>query len=238
MEILNEIDVKHQELLDSSKIIKEQLSNSEKLEKKSERLRKLGFSNSYEVTQIRGAIKEAKKNLVLIQTVEKYAIEYPNQKFITKNMMIDICNKYDLKHGPVEGYIGPVPEKNLKEIEKFKVKEEDISILRKDSWATTGWAKSRKAKWTPEQRTALFKGKIVKAGPYNDQYKISHGFIIMAPKELWSSRYDVKGNAIIERKPVVDRDPIVLKEVADGYLIITAWGPEASDELVVNPKQN
>jgi len=33
-------------------------------------------------------------------------------------------------------------------------------------------------------------------------------------------------------------DPVVLQPVKGGYLIITAWGDEASDELVVNQKFN
>jgi hypothetical protein len=33
-------------------------------------------------------------------------------------------------------------------------------------------------------------------------------------------------------------DPVVLRRVTGGFLIVTAWGPEASDPLVVNQKMN
>ena len=33
-------------------------------------------------------------------------------------------------------------------------------------------------------------------------------------------------------------DPVVLCRVRGGYLIVTAWGDEASDEIVVNPVNN
>lgn len=33
-------------------------------------------------------------------------------------------------------------------------------------------------------------------------------------------------------------DPVVLQPIKNGYLIITAWGDEASDELVVNQINN
>ena len=33
-------------------------------------------------------------------------------------------------------------------------------------------------------------------------------------------------------------DPVVLQEVRGGYLIITAWGDEASDPLIVNKNNN
>lgn len=39
-------------------------------------------------------------------------------------------------------------------------------------------------------------------------------------------------------KRVTFPDPVVLKPIKGGYLILTAWGDEASDELVVNQKFN
>jgi hypothetical protein len=46
----------------------------------------------------------------------------------------------------------------------------------------------------------------------------------------------------LKRKPVVDEDPIVLQPVRYGgkthFLIVTAWGDEASDPLVLNQNHN
>lgn len=36
----------------------------------------------------------------------------------------------------------------------------------------------------------------------------------------------------------VDIDPIVLLKVNHGYLVLTAWGDEANDELIINPLNN
>lgn len=33
-------------------------------------------------------------------------------------------------------------------------------------------------------------------------------------------------------------DPVVLQPVKGGFLIVCAWGEEASDEIVVNEKMN
>ena len=33
-------------------------------------------------------------------------------------------------------------------------------------------------------------------------------------------------------------DPVVLQPVCGGYLIVCAWGDEASDEIVVNQQMN
>jgi hypothetical protein len=42
----------------------------------------------------------------------------------------------------------------------------------------------------------------------------------------------------IEGGRIVKDDPIVLQPVDGGYLVVTAWGDEASDPLVVNANRN
>lgn len=42
----------------------------------------------------------------------------------------------------------------------------------------------------------------------------------------------------VEPKNQVDLDPIVLCRTKHGYLIITAWGDEANDELIINENHN
>jgi len=69
---------------------------------------------------------------------------------------------------------------------------------------------------------------------------------IAAIKDLFSPEAFVKSQARIikhnlaELKPKmqVDLDPIVSVKLEHGRLIITAWGDEANDELVVNHKNN
>jgi hypothetical protein len=36
----------------------------------------------------------------------------------------------------------------------------------------------------------------------------------------------------------LEYDPIVLQPVKGGYLVVTKWGLEASDEIVTNPTSN
>ena len=48
---------------------------------------------------------------------------------------------------------------------------------------------------------------------------------ITAPRDLFEN-------------PVRDLDPIVTISVKGGHLIITAWGAEASDPEILNPKMN
>ena len=46
------------------------------------------------------------------------------------------------------------------------------------------------------------------------------------------------GNMFHLVKTVNIPDPVVLQPVCGGYLIVCAWGDEASDEIVVNQQMN
>lgn len=48
----------------------------------------------------------------------------------------------------------------------------------------------------------------------------------------------IPGPAELGAKGQVNLDPIVLCETKHGYIIITAWGDEANDELIVNQNNN
>jgi len=52
------------------------------------------------------------------------------------------------------------------------------------------------------------------------------------------SKARVLGRAELTAKFQVDLDPIVLCETRHGYIVITAWGDEANDELILNPNKN
>ena len=43
---------------------------------------------------------------------------------------------------------------------------------------------------------------------------------------------------VLQKGYILVYDPVVLQPVKDGYLIVTAWGKEASDEIVVNETHN
>jgi hypothetical protein len=63
--------------------------------------------------------------------------------------------------------------------------------------------------------------------------KIRPAFKICAPQtDFNTSGYVVREGYILVY------DPVVLQPVKDGYLIVSAWGKEASDELVINQNHN
>ena len=60
-------------------------------------------------------------------------------------------------------------------------------------------------------------------------------FIIATRDQLNMKSARVQGHKLVD---IVKEDPIVLQPVKEGYLIVSAWGIEASDKEVQNPKFN
>jgi hypothetical protein len=142
-----------------------------------------------------------------------------------------ICTKYGLKHGEVYLYEGEVPDKNLSEIENAKIDEKDRVYSANSEYSS---------------------GKTFMSKKEYDEYRNSNhsypryygwdtlGFIIAAPrKDFRASAHEVD-NQIIEKPapldPIVMMPVIFMKKVF--YLIISAWGDEASDPDVVNKTFN
>jgi len=175
----------------SKKII---AAKNEKISKEAGQLSKRGFINLPMVKATKEQLKKQQLAEKTAKCVEHYSTFYPNNKFISINVIENICKKYNLIFGEVSLFKGYIPEKNRKEIIKFKVKKKDL----------------------------------VSQPP---QYSIA------APEKDMeiSSLYEKKGWRIFKKTPP---DPVVFCKVRGGYLIITAWGDEASDEEVVNQKMN
>ena len=67
-------------------------------------------------------------------------------------------------------------------------------------------------------------------------YIIGVGLLIIATKDqLNMKNARVQGHKLVD---IVKEDPIVLQPVREGYLIVSAWGIEASDKEVQNPRFN
>lgn len=64
------------------------------------------------------------------------------------------------------------------------------------------------------------------------------GLKICAPEKDMDipSTHTKTGNFIIEK--IYVPDPVVLQPVKGGFIIVAAWGDEASDDLVINPINN
>ncbi len=249
-------------LLASAKIANSLDTDKQDLIDKCVRLKALGFTNTKEVKEAEAEIarldelkrdNEAKKTL--IEAINYFSFKYPNYKFITEKSVEKICAKYNLVYGAIDRYTGTVPDKNLKHIEDFRVLEDDecfvyeelhssrfggiengeISI-RKEYKTSKSFKKEQGLKNNPDWYRQAMSMRRMGYREINMKCPLE----IAAPlKDFNMTNAEVKGFKISK---IEIPDPIVLKPVIFNnqkhYLIVTAWGLEASDELVVNQKFN
>jgi len=223
---------------------------------KAERLRRLGFTNTKTASQAR--TEEARIQAIIVENREKkelreminyFSMKYPFYKFITEESVLKICQKYNLIYGEVERYLGEVPDKNLEAIEKFKIEESDMAFIERHqrSWDRGSWKKTfmRVDKWKVSQYNWKEKRDDIRSG--DDKYEYARCSLeIAAPQSDFNmNNMEVKDFKIVEKKKEIP-DPVVLQPVVYGdtwnmkkaYLIVTAWGDEASDPDVLNHIMN
>lgn len=228
-------------LLSAANIYKSQDTEKQLLIDKSERLKALGFKNTKEVKEAEAEIErlneikrenEWKKDL--IEAINYFSFRYPNYKFITEESVKTICAKYNLVYGEIDKYIGTVPDKNIKHIENFKIHESDecFEVLEVN---LRGMSMSKK--YISFDEANKLKG-------FHDFVRYTNcnkkPLEIVAPlKDFNMEKHEIKDFKLSE---IVIPDPVVLKPVffkdKKYYLIVTAWGLEAGDEIVVNANHN
>jgi hypothetical protein len=202
---------------------------------KADFLSKIGFEKSI-ATKLYSAVAE--NHNVVNEYAKKYLGQY---KFILKPQLERVCEKYNLFVRDTNFFLGDIPEKNIKDIMGFSVFVDDLPITESSKFKLL------------ENYKHLVRGQNDFMGlSRNFRIPIEHfaemrigRFIqIAAIKSLFDEQAFAKSQARILNKPElaakhqVELDPIVLCETKHGYIIITAWGDEANDELVVNQNHN
>lgn len=229
-------------LLDNAKVFNSLDTDKQTLLDKCERLTKLGFYKSKEVEEAYGEISRLNKLKIeneekkeLIDAINYFSQKYPLYKFITEESVKKICEKYGLIYGEISNYIGTIPDKNLKEIEDFKISEDDEAYTVNRSFLSA-WGFHN---YDPEFMSFKKTQSIIKYK--DDRYSIEKTKIVIAAP---ISDFDTE-NMKIEKQQLIKvpvQDPIVLKPVIYNekryFLIMSAWGEEASDENAVNQKFN
>jgi hypothetical protein len=260
-EIHHEFEVASDKLVQSANdVLKEAASKDVN---KVGRLLNLGFKQVQQVVEIEPLIKKAELSKEQIDLVAYYKQNYPFNKFITEEQVEIICKKYNLVCGDVERFKGFVPEKNLKQIEKFKLKENEQGLytstglfLKNAEIRTNGIANRFQHIYVKGDNSGnyAFQREVRESRFYaNDTYNIfglsslgnisfnirSNNLHICAPiKDMDMSDMTItrgyKMQEVVKHIP----DPVVLHPVKGGYLILTAWGDEASDPMVTNEINN
>tara|TARA_R110002050_G_scaffold211823_2_gene347901 strand:- start:467 stop:1144 length:678 start_codon:yes stop_codon:yes gene_type:complete len=191
------------------------------MENKAKRLKNLGFGNTTEVREYK-IIEDA------LKTIRKFS----PYKFITEEAVEAICKKYGLLFGSSDRYLGDIPEKNLQEIEAFEAYQKEKEEKPKTNVPHDSDYPSISSFYADWGRAiGRTSGPVGLAQQLRDVF--APKYHIAAPITMMDHRESV----LKDGYKIVD-DPIVFKEVPGGYLIITAWGPEAQDPTVFNPAQN
>jgi hypothetical protein len=238
-------------LLAEAKISRSLDTDKQDLIDKCERLKNLGFTNTKEVKEAEKEIERLRKlkqeneeKKTLIEAIEYFSTRYPQYKFITEESVLKICQKYNLVYGEISRYTGDVPEKNLKHIEQFNVDVKDECFIYERKFISFG------------QRERTMEKRYITDKKYNEINKrreesmhfdmYSHGINMKCPLEIAApvKDFNMEGMEVKNYKlsKIEIPDPVVLKPVIfrgqKHYLIVTAWGEEANDEIVVNQNFN
>ena len=196
--------------------------------KKGERLLKLGFINSTKAKQSEETLRKKKEVEAKAKLIEYYKFHYPNQKFITREQVAEINKKYGLVCVTADCYKMDIPEKNLREIEAFKLKEGDeVYCVSINSWKYS------------HALNFQVKGEFTIVDKDADIHVNEEPFYISCPpsEAIIKKGYSVREDGFVLKDEEI-KDPIVLKPVNGGFLIVSKWGLEASDEIVINERMN
>lgn len=236
------------DLLAQAKISKSVETTKQELIDKAARLSSLGFANTKEVQEAQIEIDrlnrldaENQAKASMIRAIEHFSFRYPQYKFITEASVKKICAKYNLVYGNVGKYIGTVPDKNLKHIEDFKIKDEDKAYLEVEEgmfhYATRFIDQNTYSRQVNPHSYDAMRG--VRYRTTSTSYRECPLTIVAPVSDFNMGKSELKDFQVSD---VFIPDPIVLAPVFfEGqrhFLVVTAWGEEASDQDVVNQKMN
>jgi hypothetical protein len=224
-EIHHAFETASDRLLEEAKSVIDQ-SSSFNLDKV-KRLSALGFKNVKEVESGQKIIQKVELSKEQVELIKYYNKEYPKNKFITEAQVMEICHKYNLVCGNVDRFKGFVPEKNLIDIENFKVKGQDLSWFYNYGGNTPNTVENLMKRWG-HPYDYFVNSRNIENRKCFQQTNIT--LKICAPiKDMDISGLTLKDGYRLEKHIP---DPVVLQPVKGGYLVVTAWGDEANDPIL------
>lgn len=255
-DVHNEFDKASQSLLmEATKIV----SNANKKENDLIiKMKQLGFGNSVSIKDDAKTIEGARKTLSL-------NILYPQNNFLTEKAVETICKKYGLLMANSTDFIGEIPVKNQMEITSFKLAEQDQFVMVIDRTKFSENIKKIKqiknkngnfltknySEWS--FLSNAFDQVMIRSYKSNYYRTISKKDFLSKNEPNLSFRSDVKPEFFIVATPdnfnmenkeivgeyvLVDKDPVVLCKVKDGFLQVSCWGDEAQMDEFKTPAKN
>jgi len=200
---------------------------------KRERLQKLGFVNT--------KTNEIGLDAEIAEQITKLSERYPLYKFLTKKQINILCEKWGLVYGPIDKYKGEIPDKNLKEIEDFNVDERYLVIIYNSKLENIHWnINDHMDEFNPKDQQKLLRGEKI-GNPNSWEYSINslneiktERMTIIAPLNMFKKKGMTISKHELKRKPIKNDDPIVIVKIKKGiYGVMTAWGAEATDSLLL-----
>lgn len=219
-------------------------NTSLKNEEKAQDLSEFGFVKTKEVQHLKEKETLIKESTEIQNAVLEAKRKYPLYKFIPEKQAKEICEKYSLVLGTTNQYKGFVPQKNVEDIKKFySIYPEDKITYQKIRQSRFNWSfiteniSKEEYERIKENKTNL---PINIYGDNENVIKQPTILNICAPiSDMETEGYKVVQGWKLEKEVP---DPIVMIDKTfnniKGYIIITAWGNEASDPLVVNQDNN
>ena len=210
-------------LAEAKAILDKPSGYNEERHKRLQEMYQLGFSNAAEVKEFKEMDDKRKEQEAIKNKIEYYQQTYPLNKFISEEAVKTICKKYNLLLTMTLDYIAEIPEKSQKEIVAFRVKRKDTrepyEVYRGKMFIPPYFPRFNDCKDNDEA--------------YQNEKLKGKNLLIVAPEHKLKTKGKVKEGHILKIK-----DPIVLQPVQKGYLIVSSWGLEAGNELVVNSINN
>lgn len=210
-----------------------------------QKMASIGFGNVEEITKNKAEIESKRLAYERSKMIQDYMVRYPNHKFITTEAMNKVCEEYKLILGADQHFIGSMPERAMRGILDFKLKEED-EIYYEGTWRaieamkfdkTKGvidWAEIDKESWNRKTKNGT---ELMTSNKRNHYISNKNYFVVAAPKEMFKTEGLVQEGHELKQIIEVD-DPAALKPVKYGYIIAYVWGEEIAIKAMQNEKMN
>ena len=215
--------------------------NSPSTKEEMEKLDAMGFGSSTSVSNGKIEIQEAEEEIKAWEAAEHYHQYYPQNPFLSEKQVKKICEKYGLVYAEASLYRGEIPERVMNLLTGFKVRNRDLSIQGRRIVDTLSWIQGpedRSLNTLPDKQIAEVVGgyrKVYRKGEA-ERAKTTQYYVIAKEGEFQSS--SVQSAVENFEFKLIDPDPIVLARVNCGFLVVAAWGEEATFPEIQSPEKN